>query len=45
MGLLTSKESDEQISGDAAEIVGYDQLDFVASLVQHRHSIANQVSF
>jgi hypothetical protein len=45
MELLTSGRSDEEVSGEVAEIVGFDELEFVTSLVQHRHAIVNQVSF
>jgi hypothetical protein len=44
MDLLKSRRSDEEVSGEVAEIVGYDELEFATSLVQHRHAIVNQVS-
>ncbi|KIM25210.1 hypothetical protein M408DRAFT_26410 [Serendipita vermifera MAFF 305830] len=41
LNLLASRKSDEEISGELAELVGYDELDFVASMVQNRHLLVD----
>lgn len=45
MALLTSSRSDGDISGEIAEVVGYDELDLAMNLVQHRQLIVAQVSY
>ncbi len=44
MNLLTSNKTDEEISGELADLVGYEELEFVTSVVQNRGSLVNQVS-
>lgn len=43
MELLASKRSDDEISGELAELVGYDELEFVTGVVQSRHQLVSQV--
>ena len=44
ISLLTSSRSDGDISGEIAEIVGFDELDLATGLVQNRQLIVTRVS-
>ena len=41
--LLSSGQSDADVSNTIAELVGYDELDFVMKLVSARHALISKV--
>jgi hypothetical protein len=42
--LLTSTKPDELLSEELAELVGFEDLELVMEMIQHRHAVAEQVS-
>ena len=44
MGILTSKDSDEEISAKLVEILGYTELELVTNIVQQRRNVIETVS-
>lgn len=44
MDLLSSSRTDDEISGEVAELVGFDQIELVTDLLESRRSAAKEVS-